>query len=222
MDRRELTYCLLMWDTKTGETSAMNYAGYQDALGAMKTEAGLRWKRGEHSEISDERGEACVNGRYWKILRLNEASARIAASGIPCYGSKITMYIPQRSKLTGRLMFHCLSEYAGGGICYVPECAFTYALYCKSDPMTRGEYAVIDEGLALRMGYDRNLIQSVCEFAIGMYYPELSKRGVRAEAGLDVFLRLNGETVDDFIRDAPADFIETLVKPAQNSDNIHN
>ena len=225
MDKRDCIYCLLMWDAKTGETAAMPYDYYQDALNALKGEAYRYWDNageGVKSNISEDRGEACVNGRNWKITEIKKESGRVAASGVPCCGYKIAMYIPQRSERTGRLMYHNTEEYIRGKICYVPECAFTYAFYCKSDPETRGEYAIIDDTMAEKFGYTKNSIQSMCEFAIRMYYPVLYKRGIRAEAGLDVFRQLGGETVDDFLRDAPAEFIETLVMPVQDSNNIHN
>lgn len=225
MDRRDSVYCLLMWDTKTGETAAMQYGNYQDALSAMKVEACRYWNhagKGVRPSISDDCCEVSMNGRNWKIMRLNGESARLAASGIPYCGCKITMYIPQRSEKTGRLMYHNMEEYIRGKICYVPECAFTYVFYCKSNPETRGEYAIIDDTMAERFGYTQKSIQSMCEFAIRMYYPELYKRGVRAEAGFEVFLQLGGESVDDFIRDAPGEIIEGLVMPAQVSKINHN
>lgn len=174
------------------------------------------------TKIPDGSGEVCVNGRIWRIISLNEESRRVAASGIPYCGHKLTMYVPQRSKKTGRMMYHNMGEYIKGEICYIPECAFTYEFYSKSNPGTRGEYAVIGREMAEVFGYTKTSIQSMCEYAIRMYYPVLSKRGIRPEAGFNVFLQLGGENVDEFIRDAPADFIETLAMPAQDSNNIHN
>lgn len=224
MEGKDDVYCLLMLDTKTGETTAMRYGSRHDALNAMRdgADAWSRARDGVKPKIPDGCGEVCVNGRIWRIISLNEESRRVAASGIPYCGHKLTMYVPQCSEKTGRMMYHNIGEYIKGEVCYIPECAFTYEFYSKSNPGTRGEYAVIGREMAEGFGYTQKSIQSMCEFAIRMYYPVLSKRGVRPEAGFYVFLQLGGESVDEFIRDAPADFIESLVMPARDSNNIHN
>lgn len=153
---------------------------------------------------------------YWNIFEKSlsmgddREETKSEESKPGCQMDKVTTYVGRNAEETGLVMYHSVEDYLNGEVCYIPSVQFN--LY-SDDSETPILHASTVKNC--RLGETKESITNKVRNHMRACHPDFAAANMESPVfetvAYEAFVRLDGETVEQFLTSAPVDTIADIV-----------
>lgn len=131
------------------------------------------------------------------------------------FGERVTTYVGTKAEGSGLMMYRSIEDYLHGEICYIPAGQFNRYSVDRETPML--SEATVRK---CRLGETKGSIEAKVRCMMGILYPDMALLlgdGNMEWLVYEVFRRLDGKSVEEFMEATPRELMEVIVAAAKEN-----